>query len=204
MLPQTEKKKQRHEAILLTLDELGFATKEHLRMIHNLGGHKNAYRILKEITEEGYIQFKRLQENIYYLTKEGRELIGSSKEIKWNQNVDHVLMRNDLYVLLGCPDNWKNEPQVKLQFKKGLTYKEISFRPDARFYQDGIHHFVEIDNTQSMAENKKKLKQYIEFRDYFIDEFRSEPKIIFFTKSELRKKRLLEWREELNITVYLK
>ncbi|PKR86084.1 replication-relaxation family protein [Heyndrickxia camelliae] len=204
MLPQTERKRQRHEAILLTLDKLEFVTKGQLQAIHNLGGGKNAYRILKEIKEEGYIQCKRIVENIYYLTKEGRELIGSTKDVKWNQNVEHTLMRNDLYVLLGCPDNWKNEPQVKVKVKDGLSHKEINFRPDARFYQKGVHHFVEIDNVQSMGENKKKLQIYYEVKEAFKMQFGHDPKIIFFTKSELRKRRLAEWGEGLNLHIYIK
>lgn len=204
MLPQTERKRQRHEAILLTLDKLEFVTKGQLQAIHNLGGGKNAYRILKEIKEEGYIQCKRMMENIYYLTKEGRELIGSAKEVKWNQNVEHTLMRNDLFVLLGCPDNWKNEPQITMKIKEPLKIKNVTFRPDARFYQNGVHHFVEIDNVQSMGENKKKLNQYQEFKEFFKQQFGHDPKIIFYTKSELRKKRLLEWGEGLNLYIYIK
>ncbi|MGD6898585.1 replication-relaxation family protein [Bacillus infantis] len=200
ILSNTERKRQRHESILLTLDRLGFATRSQLQRLHNLKSAKNANRILRDMAE--YLQFKRMQEKIYYLSKEGRELIGSSKEQKWGQNVEHTLMRNDLFIELGQPASWKNEPMVKIQYKEGLSFKELHFRPDARFQKEKIHHFVEIDITQSMTENKKKIEKYREFYEYFKPTFGHVPVIVFYTTSTTRKARLQEYMKGMSALVY--
>src|SRR5690606_34744505 len=97
--------------------------------------------------------------------------------------IKHTLMQNDLFILLGQPDDWKKEFPVN---RNGETY----LIPDAVFRKHGIYHFVEIDNTQTMKTNLEKIKKYNElFRD-MERQFKHKPVLIWYSLSPIRKEKL--------------
>ncbi|MCI1574750.1 MAG: replication-relaxation family protein [Weizmannia coagulans] len=179
------RKQQRMEQILLSLDKLGFATRHQLQQIHNLGTGRNALEVLKRMGD--YLHVKRHAPrnnvNVYYLNQKGRDLIGSEKERKYTLEIEHFLMRNDMYIHYGCPDDFQIERDVA--FQSGLTQKII--RPDARFTKDGVIHFLEVDRTQNMTANKKKIATYAELSPLIAIQYKKCPIIIFYTSIAARK-----------------
>jgi len=171
---------------LLSLEKMGFATRHHLQKLHDLGTDRNAIRVLKEMNE--YMHIKRVSENIYYLNQQGREVIGSDKEIKWNNQIDHHLLRNDMYIYFECPKDWENELPIIFKYQSGLSYKEATIVPDATFSLNDVFHFLEVDRTQSMTENKKKISQYQLLSPAIEQQFKTKPVLVFYTTTDHRKK----------------
>ena len=171
----------------MSLKKLGFLSRSQLQRLHRLGSDRNAQRILKEM--EKYLFCFREKENIYYLSKEGRERVGCEVIRKKTQQVNHYLMRNDLYIFYGCPTTWKNEAKMKL--------KDFIIQPDAVFDKEKILHFVEVDHTQSMNVNKKKIDIYKEM--YKIN---SSFRLVWVTVTDFRKKKLAELCKGLDCMVY--
>src|SRR5690625_1040176 len=129
---------QRQEKILLNLSNLNFATREQLQVTNDLKGDRNAHRILFEMEKDKLINSVRYEKKIYYLSNRGGERIGKSNpRIKRNQ-IQHTLMRNDLYIKLGMPKSWKKEAPIVIN-------DEIVLISDARFKRGNQYHFVEID-----------------------------------------------------------
>ncbi len=71
-------KKERQMMILATIRKLQFATRRHLMCVHNMGGIRNANRIMKDLTP--FIsRVTYYKEYVYYLNKEGHALLGGRK-----------------------------------------------------------------------------------------------------------------------------
>lgn len=180
-----------------SLNKLGFATRSQLQQIHQLGSVRNANRILREMSE--YLHHFRMFENIYYINKEGFDFIGLEKEpLKKNTNVEHFLMRNDMYLYYNCPKDWEIEKAVhfksKIDIGGGIIQtKERMIIPDARFQVNGVYHFLEVDNLQHMKENQKKIQLYKELAASIKQQYGHTPTIVFYTSSENRKRKLDEW-----------
>lgn len=181
---------------------LKFATREHLQKIHELGSNRNALKVIGQLKEYLHVQTHGGR-NVFYLNKEGRELVGEEQELKWNTKVDHHLMRNDLYIYFQQPDTWKIER--KMTFKPQLSNKEISLVPDAMF-QNNQYYFIEVDRMQSMTENKKKIELYSQLNPLMIKQFSHAPVIVFYTLTEVRKEKLKELCKKMNVSclVYTK
>lgn len=183
------KNQKRIEAILLSLKKCDFLTRLQLQKMHDLGSNRNAQRILSSMDE--YLSyFHENRKKIYYLNAAGRELVQSEKIRKKTPHVNHYLMRNDLFITLGRPSSWKNEVKI--------TVNEISLVTDAAFISNKIHHFVEIDNKQSMAKNVQKIKKYKKLSTY-----NPQFVLLWVTITPYRKKRLEQLCEGLKIKVYL-
>lgn len=174
------------------MKKLGFASRSQLQKLHSLGGERNANRILKELSV--YLCSFRDNENIYYLNKEGRERVGSQKALKKTQQARHFLMRNDLYIALGCPASWKNE--IKLEIPGA-----VSVVADALFMKDGSYFIIEIDHLQKMSANREKVKKYRRFLD--LNAFDKPPVFVWVTTTEYRRKQLTALFEGMNVRVYL-
>ena len=177
------KKNLRHEQIMLTLDKLNYATRKQLQIINNLGGTRNAQRILQRMEKEGLIKSERLEMKIYYLSEKGKRQIGSGKGDLKKTQIIHNLLRNDLYIKLGMPKDWKKETPITLNGKLLLI-------ADARFTHNGINHFVEIDNKQSMKKNEEKILKYKKVFPIIFQQFGHHPVLIWCTMSEIRKMKL--------------
>lgn len=184
-------KVKRQEAILLSLKKCDYLTREQLQKMHDLGKDRNAQRILGDMSE--YISyFINDRKNIYYLNKEGREQVEATKVRKKTAMINHYLMRNDLYITLGRPSSWKNELKIKIPDTK------LQVVADSVFLQNKIHHFVEVDNKQSMSKNQTKIKRYQQLK-----ELNPQFVLLWVTTTPYRKKKLESLCTGLDAQVYL-
>lgn len=141
-----------------------------------------------------YVNIKRLSENVFYLNRKGLEIIGSEKKaLHANMQIEHILMRNELIIFM--------QPQ-KIQIEQPLIDPQgnVLIRPDALFMFEKWM-FIEIDNIQKMNINKRKIEKYAEIKNsnmlhnslgYF-------PQLVFLTKSDKRKERLVKLCREKQV-----
>lgn len=184
MLVQQEKWIKRQEQILSRLDELTYATRDQLQVIENLGGSRNAHRILFRMEKEKSIASVRMERKVYYLSNKGKERIGSKQGKLERSWIAHTLMRNDLYIKLGMPDSWRNEQPIKWGDKQII--------PDATFFKGGQYNFVEIDNTQTMRTNEDKIQLYKDLSHVIFKQYKHHPTLIWYTLSDVRKEKLAD------------
>ncbi|WP_237049332.1 replication-relaxation family protein [Lentibacillus amyloliquefaciens] len=166
-----------------SLDELTYATRRQLQVINNLSGDRNAHRILHDMERDRLISSIRKEQKIYYLTNTGKQQIGSSQAELKQSWVTHVLMRNDLYIELGMPGDWRKEVPAKIN-------GEMLLIPDAMFTRNGESHFVEIDNKQKMQTNIEKIKKYKKLSDAVFGQLNHTPTLIWYSLSDIRKEKL--------------
>lgn len=184
---------------MMTIDKLAVVKIKHLQKIHDLKSYRNACRVVKQL--KPYInEFFHNREKVIYLNKAGREFIGSTREVKKSMLINHQLLRNDVYLHFKCPLDWKMEfateielatiPTLEMKIKglKPVSKKKII--SDAAFIRNGYLHFIEIDNTRDMSDNKKKIERYEEVIPMIKD---NVPVLLFFTTTEDRKKKLETW-----------
>lgn len=198
-----------------SLETLRFATREQLQKLHNLGSDRNALKVLNQMKEYLHVQTHN-GVNVYYLNKLGRELIGAETEMKWTLQAEHHLLRNDLYIHYNCPDDWQVEEQVTFKVKESAMsyeagklvqpYKEMYIIPDATFTVEGKYHLAEVDRTQSMADNKKKIENYALLTPAIYEQYKHMPIIVFYTVTEIRREKLKELCRENKVScvVYTK
>jgi hypothetical protein len=115
---------------------------------------------------------------------------------------DHMLLANDAFIYYNCPSDWKREYVIETEQKddysfaiqvKGVTLAtKKKIVPDAVFSSNGYIHLVEIDNTRSMQDNRKKIEKYKEMWDDIRKQFGSQPKLCIFTLSDKRRKDFLQ------------
>lgn len=184
-------KEQRLESILLSLKKLGFLSRKQIQVLHELGGDRNASRVMKSL--EGYVSSFRDGEKVFYLNKEGRERVGSKKVLKRSNQFRHYIMRNDIYIAHGCPKTWKQEVRMNV---KGV----VSIVADALFNDNGRYHIVEIDHEQKMSVNRVKMQKYRKLIDCKV--FEKPPKFIWYTTTEYRRKNLQKLCEGLDYNVF--
>lgn len=161
-----------------------------MQVIHDLKSDRNAQRVMKQL--EPYVNVFKEGQNIYYLNKKGRLRVDCEKVRKKTHNVNHYLMRNDLYIQLGMPPTWRNE----IRIKNG----DIIVVTDAIFKTDRDN-IVEIDNTQTMRKNRIKIEKYRRLIER--NAFKKPPNIYWVTTTDNRKRKLTELCEGLRVYVYL-
>lgn len=188
-------KNQREEQILLSLKRFDYMTRKQLQVMHDLKSERNAQRVLKQM--ERYLNVIREDKNIYYLNKKGRDCVDCNKIRKKTQNIDHYLMRNDLYIHYNYPQSWRNEVKIT----SNQDSKKIIIVTDAHFIHNKQHHLVEIDNTQTMKKNRQKIEKYRRLIERNV--FKGMPKLIWVTKSHYRQSKLTELCEGLDVKVFL-
>lgn len=181
----------------MTIDKLGAATIKHLRGIHDLKSYRNACKVLKQIEQYTQTTFYNKQK-VFYLNKQGRDLIGSEKEVKRNQNIEHTLLRNDAYIYLNCPFDWQNEAVIEYDAQQpignGIIIRGMSVATkskivaDAMYKRNGYTHLVEIDNIRDMKDNLKKIKSYADCFKYL-----DTPRLEIFTTTLDRKRKFERW-----------
>jgi Replication-relaxation len=186
----------RQEKILLSLKKLDYLDRSQLQRLHNLGGVRNANKVLRSLApwvhsyREGY-------DTIYYLNALGRDAVGSQKVLKKTQFVNHVIMRNEFYIYAGRPTDWKAEVKIK--------DGQLTVICDAMFKGRNKYHFLEVDCTQKMVQNKVKAQSYHEMylRKNIEKKLSHFPPLIWLTTSHVRKKQLEKLCEGMPCHVYL-
>jgi hypothetical protein len=196
---------ERTERILQVIDQLGAASVKQLHEILKMGTYRHTCRVISKL--EPYLHVTRSREKIVYLNKDGRDLIGTNKEVKKSILFDHILLTNKAFIHYNCPLDWKREYAIEIAQEpefgfaiqvKGLTVTtKKKIVPDAVFTRDGYVHLVEIDNTRSMVDNRKKIIRYKEMWLDIRKQFGSQPKLCIFTKSEKRKREFMQLCEKL-------
>jgi hypothetical protein len=120
----------------------------------------------------------------------------------------HSLLRNEVFIYLNCPYDWKVEYPLETKIKPQNSFDILSVGlslnekkkvvADASFKRNGYLHLVEVDNTQDMRTNKKKIETYKEV----LPAYKAEtPILYFFTKTENRKRKLEDWLKGVNAKV---
>lgn len=171
---------------------LTYATREQLQEIEMLGGDRNARRILLEMENDNLISSIRREKKIYFLTNRGSDRVCRTKSRLKKSQITHTLMRNDLYIRLGMPSDWKKEVPIRMN-------DEVVLIADAMFSKSGQFHFVEIDNKQSMRTNNDKIKKYKDVFELIYKEYGHHAVLIWHTLSDVRKQRLKESCEKQGI-----
>ena len=179
----------RQMAILATIRKLQFATRRHLMSVHDMGGIRNANRIMGDL--KPYVS-KAMQgkEYVYYLNKEGHAMFGEDDKVVSRGKLAHALLRNEAWLHLFCPDDWQIETDIR--YIKNKEKKKIV--PDVKFRdEENILHAVEVDRSQKMKVNEEKLKNYEEFTQIYKQKHNGKmPVIHFFTVTKYREMRLEE------------
>ena len=171
----------RDEKILYSLDKLGYATTSQLRIIHSLGSPRNAQRIMKRLAP--YVHSRKIDEYVFYLSKKGRELVGSDIKRKATMQLQHAIMRSQAYINFNYPKLWLMEFPIKVN-------DEVFCIPDVTFAYDtnSARCFVEIDCHQHMRNNYKKMDKYQELNVIANGKL---PSVVWITRTAYRKERLL-------------
>jgi hypothetical protein len=141
--------------------------------------------------EQYLSSFRNGLEKVYYLNKEGREMVDAETVRKRTNQIDHFLMRNQLFIELGRPSTWETE--IKLKVHKGLYVI-----CDAKFERNGRDYIVEVDCQQSMKRNARKIEKYKEIRRLTRGGF----KLIWVTGIDSRKQKLARLCQGLPFAVY--
>jgi hypothetical protein len=191
-----QKNRERTEEILHSLDKHQFMTRSQIQKLHNLGSDHNARRVLRNMDD--FLNFRHMQEKVYYLNKVGRERVGSTKVIHWIPQVEHILMRNDLFLYFR-PIEWRIEEPVSVgEFKIIPDVIGCKKMLDRRRY-----FFVEIDNAQRWTNNLTKLKHYKRLKEYgtFQEQFGYFPNLVWLTKSSVRAAELRKYKD-LTMEIY--
>lgn len=182
-------KKQREEDILLSLRNCSFLTQKQIQSLHNLGSDRNANRVINNMSE--YLHsFRHGLEKMYYLSKDGRDRIGCTKQVKKTINAQHYHLRNQFYIYLNCPSTWKNEVKIKAGRESLIA--------DAVYQSKQGHVFVEVDVTQPMAANARKIEKYKRLRELTGQDFY----LVFVTQLTSRAIRLNSLMQGLSGKVY--
>ncbi|MFE3973208.1 hypothetical protein ACFX4X_03760 [Peribacillus sp. YIM B13481] len=144
-----------------------------------------------------------------YLNKEGRELIGSNKEVKKNMLIEHTLLCNEAYLYFNCPLDWKKEYIIEtrepvtssfgIQFKGLALSNKKKVISDATFSRNGYLHLIEVDNIRGMADNKSKIEAYVDVFPEVKSRFGLIPALYVFTSTEDRKGKFEGWMKQHNL-----
>jgi hypothetical protein len=172
---------------------LDLATRSQLQRIHNLGTVRNASRVLQNMSQ--YLNSFMDVQKIYYLNKTGREMVGAEKVVTKTSQYAHTLMRNDVRIHFGMPEQWINE------------YKLPKLTADAVFMHEGQQYFLEVDNKQKLKTNIDKLKEYFRFKETGLWQKKNNgtfPTVLFYTATSTRKAQLLESDPGLNLQIITK
>lgn len=148
---------------------------------------------------EDYVSVIRDGENVYYLNANGRALVNCEKVRKRTGNIDHYIMRNHLYIAMGCPATWRNEIRI---VNEGASKKDkVVCVADALFKQGDAYCIVEVDNTQTMKKNQAKVEKYRKLKERMAFGMMA-PKFIWITSTDYRRNELRKLSEGLNVEIY--
>ena len=176
--------------ILYTLNSLQALSRSQIQHMFDLGSKRNANRVLQGIRE--YVHTKRIVEDVYYLNKKGADMVAGEATIRRNSPLEHIVMRNDIYIFYHYPRDWKAEAKTRWA-EDGKEYHVVS---DARFKYHDLLYFLEVDNTQKMIENRRKIEKYMRLFRTIEKKRLGDPILLFYTLSDTRKKQLESWCRE--------
>lgn len=175
------------------MKKFDFLTRNQLSRYFNLGKKRNTNRILSSLSN--YLSCARDGfESIYYLNNLGRQYVECVKIRKKNGQLQHVVMRNEFWLFYKCPTDWINEVKIS----DGTT----SVIADGMFSRNGFKHFLEVDNLQTMKENREKIKRYRLLMENLAKQLCYYPTLVWLTTTKLRREQITKACEGLKIKVY--
>lgn len=166
---------------------MDFLSRSQIQRLLQVSNVRNINRILLNMSK--YLNSTRLHENIYYLNKKGRDYIGSEKPPVKVKQLEHKLMRNDMYMYYDFPQTWQTEHPIEWRDRHKKSHKIIS---DAFFFQDKSYYFVEVDHKQAMTANRSKIELYSQLFPTLEKEYGVDCVLLFYTTTETRKLKLME------------
>ncbi|KGR86402.1 hypothetical protein CD32_05805 [Lysinibacillus odysseyi 34hs-1 = NBRC 100172] len=179
--------------MLLLLKKFDFLTRDQISRYFSLGKKRNTNRILNDLSD--YLSaIRNGYETIYYLNKNGREYVGCDKIRRRTSRVQHTVMRNEFWLHYKCPMDWKNEVKIS----DGTNTVIV----DGMFSRNGFRHFLEVDNLQTMKENREKIKRYKELMPGVVKQLGYYPTVVWLTTTELRRRQIETTCEGLKCQVY--
>ena len=185
----------RDERILLLLKRFDFLTRDQLNQYFRFGSNRHTNRVLRRLAPY-LVSIREGYQSIYYLSSRGKAYVGCEKVRKKGGHVNHAVMRNDMWLFHDCPRDWKNEIKVS----DGSATVVV----DAMFTDNWDRkHFLEVDSTQSMIENRRKIKRYKElYQNGLIEEKLGHyPTLVWLTTTEHRRKELKDACEGLPVVM---
>lgn len=189
-----KKLSSRCEQILLLLKQFDYLSRDQINRYFKLGTVRNTNRVLKELSEYLFVVRDGFT-SVYYLNNIGRDYVDCEKVRKKGGHINHVIMRNDAWLYFRCPRDWQNEVKI--------SNGSISVIADAVFTQNGFHHFLEVDNTQTMKENRLKIERYKTLSESLVMQFGYYPTLVWLTTTKHRKEQLESACNGLKVKVYL-
>jgi hypothetical protein len=103
-------------------------------------------------------------------------------------------MRNEFWLFYKCPRDWKNEVKI--------SNGNHSVVADAVFTRNGFYHFLEVDNVQSMKENRTKITRYKILSESLVKQYGYHPTLVWLTTTEHRRKQLEKESNGLKTKIY--
>lgn len=200
---------ERMELVLSTIDQLGVVSVKQLHEILKFSSYRKTCRIVQNL--EPYLHVERSRQKIVYLNKEGRQFVGSDREVKKSPLFEHRLLINEVFIHYNCPVTWRTEHTIEIEEKgenmgfikveglKPVTKKKIVC--DAYFERNGYTYLIEVDNTRKMVDNRKKIQKYLEMWSGIREQYQN-PKLCFFTRSEKRKREFSKLLKNILSEVY--
>lgn len=173
--------------MLMTLEKLHYASRGQLQRMFDLGSDRNAQRVLKNMG--AYVNTIKRGQYVYYLNKKGRDYVGSQIKVSKSGNIEHALLRNEIYIMYGQPEKWIIEDPIELNEQTYLI-------PDVKFHANGQNFLVEVDRFQTMQNNKKKIDKYAKIRTKI-------PMLIWIIENEHRKSRLENYLKTKGVSSYV-
>lgn len=183
----------REESILLALKKFDFMTRDQLSRYFRLGAKRNTNRVIGALSD--YLSHVRDGHDfIYYLNANGRAYVDCYKIRKKGAHVEHTIMRNEFFLFYGCPSDWRSE--IKISDSKATVICDAMFTKSLRY------HFLEVDNTQPMSENRTKIKRYKDLYDngLLAQKLQHFPTVVWLTTTELRRQQLQDACKTLPLT----
>lgn len=184
----------REEQILLLLKKFDFMTRDQLNQYFKLGTVRNANYVLRNLSEH-LMSIREGYQTIYYLSKIGRVYVDCDKIRKKGNHVQHTILRNQFWLFYKCPRDWQNEMKAIIDEKTAIVV-------DAMFTRNGFQHFLEVDNLQTMKENREKIKRYRVLMNSLVKQYGYFPTLVWVTTTEQRRKQLEKACEELKVKIY--
>ncbi len=175
-----------------------YLSRRQIQKMHDLSGDRNARRVLTNL-KPSVASFRiETGENVYHLTKVGRERVGCEVVRSKSLQANHYIMRADAFLHYKGSEDWKNEIKVSVA-------DVVTIIPDSYFRYNQMRHFLEVDHLQHMSKNREKIEKYRKLKEtgavqknigYF-------PRLVWVTLTEARKKQLLELSTGLDVVVHV-
>lgn len=180
------------------MKKFDYLTRRQIQQLHKLGGDRNARRLLANLAPFLSSFRGTSGESVFYLNKDGRALVNCDKTRQKTVQAGHYIMRADMFLHYGAPEEWKNEVRLAVD-------GEVNLVADSHFMHGGRRHLLEVDHLQHMSKNHDKIQQYkkLQANGAYQKRYGYFARLVWVTTTEGRKGQLLGWCEGMDVVVHL-